>query len=542
MGEKNDKMLHAAWRHDASMPALLAPSQWGWHTVSALLAPSQWGWHTVPALIAPNQWGWHSMPALIAPWGWHTMPALLAPNQWGWHTMPALIAPRGWHSMPALLAPSQWGWHTVPALIAPNQWGWHSMPALIAPWGWHTMPALLAPNQWGWHTMPALIAPRGWHSMPALIAPSQWGWHSMPALIAPSQWGWHTMPALIAPSQWGWHTMPALIAPSQWGWHTMPALIAPSQWGWHTMPALIAPSQWGWHTMPALVAPRGWHSMPALLAPSQWGWVTHLDHGAGLLPQATDTVDHFIRSFVLPLHHRHAVRQSFCCHQGTGHGFLCKHTLWLLLISWLFDFQAICTMYLFKHFHMLPHRGRNSSLVAILKQSKAYFVTIDWCKSVFWVRTAHQQELSCSSDSQWFPSLLFCHKPPCWPSAWGICLRSGRSGVRIPLATGCFPGWVIPVTSKLALQWLHCQVPCIIGSVLGLVGLVSVYCYWVRHKVWSATFISVWQHVKLSVQIRPWDTLACFWDVKQATNTQTYVHKTQIFYCFLYSCDKTLGT
>ena len=28
----------------------------------------------------------------------------------------------------------------------------------------------------------------------------------------------------------------------------------------------------------------------------------------------------------------------------------------------------------------------------------------------------------------------------------------------------------------------------------------------------------MWQHVKLSVQIRPWDTLACCWDVKQPTN------------------------
>ena len=37
-----------------------------------------------------------------------------------------------------------------------------------------------------------------------------------------------------------------------------------------------------------------------------------------------------------------------------------------------------------------------------------------------------------------------------------------------------------PVTSKLALQWLPCQAPGIIGSALGLVGPVSVYCDWVR--------------------------------------------------------------
>ena len=49
-----------------------------------------------------------------------------------------------------------------------------------------------------------------------------------------------------------------------------------------------------------------------------------------------------------------------------------------------------------------------------------------------------------------------------------------------PRFAGIFPGRVIPVTSKLALQWLPCQAPGVIGSVLGLVGLVSVYCDWVR--------------------------------------------------------------
>ena len=35
-----------------------------------------------------------------------------------------------------------------------------------------------------------------------------------------------------------------------------------------------------------------------------------------------------------------------------------------------------------------------------------------------------------------------------------------------------------------ALQWLPCQAPGVIGSALGLVGPVSVYCDWVRWKVW----------------------------------------------------------
>ena len=61
----------------------------------------------------------------------------------------------------------------------------------------------------------------------------------------------------------------------------------------------------------------------------------------------------------------------------------------------------------------------------------------------------------------------------------------------------------MPVTSKLALQWLPCPVHGVIGSALGLVGPVSVYCDWVRGEIWSATSISVWQQVNLSEQIRP---------------------------------------
>ena len=41
-------------------------------------------------------------------------------------------------------------------------------------------------------------------------------------------------------------------------------------------------------------------------------------------------------------------------------------------------------------------------------------------------------------------------------------------------------GRVIPVTLKLAFQWLPCQAPDVIESALELVGPVSVYCDWVR--------------------------------------------------------------
>ena len=45
-----------------------------------------------------------------------------------------------------------------------------------------------------------------------------------------------------------------------------------------------------------------------------------------------------------------------------------------------------------------------------------------------------------------------------------------------PTSDGIFPGRVIPVTSKLTPQWLPCHASGIIGSALGLVGPMSVYC------------------------------------------------------------------
>ena len=81
--------------------------------------------------------------------------------------------------------------------------------------------------------------------------------------------------------------------------------------------------------------------------------------------------------------------------------------------------------------------------------------------------------------------------------------RAEDPGFESRLRRDVFGGRVIPVTSELALQWMPCQAPGVIGSALGLAGTVSVYCDWVRWKVGSATFISAWQHVKSSEQIRP---------------------------------------
>ena len=58
--------------------------------------------------------------------------------------------------------------------------------------------------------------------------------------------------------------------------------------------------------------------------------------------------------------------------------------------------------------------------------------------------------------------------------------RAEDPGFESRLSRDFFRGRVIPVTSKLALQWLPCQAPGDTGSALGLVGPVSVYCDWVR--------------------------------------------------------------
>ena len=77
------------------------------------------------------------------------------------------------------------------------------------------------------------------------------------------------------------------------------------------------------------------------------------------------------------------------------------------------------------------------------------------------------------------------------------------------------------LTSDLKIGTPVATLPGITGSALGLVGLMSVYCDWMSLQVQSATSVLVWQQVNLSEQINFWDTLACCWDMEQATSKQT---------------------
>ena len=55
-------------------------------------------------------------------------------------------------------------------------------------------------------------------------------------------------------------------------------------------------------------------------------------------------------------------------------------------------------------------------------------------------------------------------------------------------------------------------------------GWTSVSILWLGEmESLICNFYSVWQHIKLSEQTRPWGTLACCWDIKQPTNKQTVV-------------------
>ena len=78
-----------------------------------------------------------------------------------------------------------------------------------------------------------------------------------------------------------------------------------------------------------------------------------------------------------------------------------------------------------------------------------------------------------------------------------------------------FLGWHISVTFKLVIQWLPCQAPGVCFRVSAGSGRPCVSILWLGEQIWSATSISVWQHIQLSEQIHSWVTLACYWDISQ---------------------------
>ena len=80
-------------------------------------------------------------------------------------------------------------------------------------------------------------------------------------------------------------------------------------------------------------------------------------------------------------------------------------------------------------------------------------------------------------------------------------LPSPQSSRAIP----ALAGRVIPVTEKVILGWQPCQVPCAAGSMLGLLGPMSIYCDWERKEKLDLHILSLAQ-VQLSTKICPWGT------------------------------------
>ena len=80
----------------------------------------------------------------------------------------------------------------------------------------------------------------------------------------------------------------------------------------------------------------------------------------------------------------------------------------------------------------------------------------------------------------------------------GVRPESGRPGFASRFPHGSFPGSSHTSDLKLVLQWLPCQAPGVIRSVLGVVGSVSACRDWVRSKVSSTTSVSVCQLLQLS--------------------------------------------
>ena len=63
--------------------------------------------------------------------------------------------------------------------------------------------------------------------------------------------------------------------------------------------------------------------------------------------------------------------------------------------------------------------------------------------------------------------------PPPWFSGKESASKEADLGSNSALAVDLFAGRVIPVTYKLVLQWLSCQAPGVVRSLLGLDGPVQ---------------------------------------------------------------------
>ena len=154
-------------------------------------------------------------------------------------------------------------------------------------------------------------------------------------------------------------------------------------------------------------------------------------------------------------------------------------------------------------FCSFPHACKHATAL-VVSSDKDYF-----CSLQVSTHTAFAHGMNASTVVSLVVSLVSYSTPPGWPSGKVSAFREADLGSIPTFAVDLFPVVVIPVALKMVLLWL-CRAPGILlfRVSAGVVGPVSVYCDWVRWQVWSATSASAWQHIQLSEQISPWDTLA----------------------------------
>ena len=117
----------------------------------------------------------------------------------------------------------------------------------------------------------------------------------------------------------------------------------------------------------------------------------------------------------------------------------------------------------------LSYNLYNSCIVLMKKEDSEKSPTISVCRHSN-VKTARPKKRlfpwPCADQSL----------PPCWPSGKASASRAEGPGFESRLWRDFFGVESYQWLKTLVLQWLPCQAPGVIGSALGLVGPVSVYC------------------------------------------------------------------
>ena len=127
-----------------------------------------------------------------------------------------------------------------------------------------------------------------------------------------------------------------------------------------------------------------------------------------------------------------------------------------------------------------PAKHRQMNRNKLIKKNQLFFFNHSWYTISSWSLHTHSNlffspfpftlSIFLISTPPTASLVKWLRRPPQKRKAW--CSN--------PTCDRIFPGPVLPVTSILVLQWLPCQAPGAIGLALGLIGLVSVYCDWVR--------------------------------------------------------------